>query len=267
MEQFLNIKAAFSPCPNDVFLFYPWKENKIKSSLKLDINTFDINTLNELAKIQAYPLIKISAALYPKVMKYYEILPVGITLGYNCGPLLIKSSYNKLKTIEYLGSPGKDTTAHKLFNRYFSYKKCIFLSYDKIYSAVQKQEVDSGILIHESRFKLFKEILISADLGELWFQETSLPLPLGCIAIARSLPFKLKQTIISILKESFLYSQTFLESTILFSRNFSQEKDLNIIKKFIDTYVSQEIYSISSQGISALEYFWNHISAKNWLIL
>lgn len=265
MKKSLYIKAAFSPCPNDVFLFYPWKKNKIKTPFKLDLHTFDINTLNELAQKQAYPLIKISAALYPKVMKYYEILPVGITLSYNCGPLLIKSNHNQLNSIQSLASPGKDTTAHKLFNRYFSSKKFIFLSYDKIFSAVQKKEVDSGILIHESRFNLSKEINILADLGQLWIKETTLPIPLGCIAISRNLPFKLKLSITSILKESFSYSQTFLESVISFSKNLSQEKDTEIIRKFINTYVSSEVYSISSTGILALKYFWNQLSEKNWL--
>lgn len=265
MKISLNIKAAFSPCPNDFFLFYPWKEKKINTHIHLDLHTFDINILNMLAQAHAYPLIKISAAVYPKVMKYYEILPVGVTTVYNKGPLVITSMHNKTHSLDTLAAPGKDTTAYKLFNRYFYSKNCVFLNFRKILPAVHKQHVKAGLLIHESRFNLSKEIYVLADLGKLWQQETTLPLPLGCIVIARHLSSQLKQNITAILKDCFSYSQSFLENTILCAKNFAQEKNTEIIKKFINTYVSSETHSLSAQGILSLEYFWNQLPSKFWL--
>ncbi len=52
-----------------------------------------------------------------------------------------------------------------------------------------KDEVDAGLIIHETRFTYAKLGLTKiADMGEFWEKLTGLPVPLGAIVINRNIP-------------------------------------------------------------------------------
>ena len=129
-----------------------------------------------------------------------------------------------------------------------------FCYYHEVLGLVERNEVDAGIILHETRFtfegKGFKEI---CDLGDLWEKAFSLPLPLGCIVAKRSL----KEGIIDRLTEDLYLSLERAYKDPGAAKGFiikqSQEKDLDVVQKHIDLYVNDDSLEISDLGLKAFE--------------
>lgn len=81
------ISLAYSPCPNDTFLFYHLIRNPdypVKEEL------YDVENLNEFAKESKFPVTKLSFAAYFQIMDRYILLETGSALGRGCGPILVR---------------------------------------------------------------------------------------------------------------------------------------------------------------------------------
>src|SRR4029453_12212282 len=69
----------------------------------------------------------------------------------------------------------------------------VVVPFDRIFEAVEAgvwegRKVDAGLIIHEGQLTYGERKLeLSVDLGEWWFQETALPLPLGGNVIRKDL--------------------------------------------------------------------------------
>ena len=80
MTNELNI--AFSPCPNDTFIFHAWAHGLIPGAPKLNVTYADIDITNGLAADGEGPeVLKISYAALPWVLDRYKLLPCGGALG------------------------------------------------------------------------------------------------------------------------------------------------------------------------------------------
>ncbi|MCH9609905.1 MAG: 1,4-dihydroxy-6-naphtoate synthase [Chlamydiales bacterium] len=241
------MKAAFSPCPNDTLLFYAWVHNRIETPLKIDPHLADIEQLNKWAIEGLYPLVKLSFATLAKVCEVYELLPVGAALGENCGPKIIgKEKRDHFRTIAI---PGELTTAHLLFDRLeLPYTKKVFCRYDEVFDLLSEGKVDTGLIIHESRFTFKAHGFVElADLGELWGGL----IPLGGLAIRRDFPQITE--VISTLRASLAYSEKNPTDAQEYILTHAQEKDPSIVYKHIETYVNGQTKEISPEGMSAIE--------------
>ncbi len=68
--------------------------------------------------------------------------------------------------------------------------------------AVLNEEVDAGVIIHESRFTYQDRGLVKLmDLGDYWEQQTNAPIPLGGIIIKRSFDNSIQQKLERLIKE------------------------------------------------------------------
>ncbi|NOU87769.1 1,4-dihydroxy-6-naphthoate synthase [Paenibacillus sp. LMG 31460] len=84
------MKIAYSPCPNDTFVFHAWAHGLIPGAPELDVLYADIDVTNKLAAEGSGPdVLKISYAALPWVLKDYALLPCGGALGRGCGPLVL----------------------------------------------------------------------------------------------------------------------------------------------------------------------------------
>ena len=238
------LKIAFSPCPNDTTLFYPWVNGTLGKELPIDPTLADIQRLNEMAKTGAYDLIKVSFACLGEILDQYDLFPCGAALGYHCGPKIIATlplSFDEIAG-KRIAIPGKNTTAHLLFDLFTSQipSEKIFCPYNKILPLLKEGCADCGVIIHESRFTFkaegFYEI---ADFGTLWHNKIDLPLPLGCLAVSKTLTEKTRNHISSILRECYLL----ISKNPQFSRDYvlthSQEKDPEVIQQHIKLYVTE----------------------------
>ena len=139
-----TVDMAFSPCPNDTFIFHAMLHELVDRG-DLDFRHYmdDIEALNKKAVLKTFPVTKLSFFAYLKLRKYYAILDAGSALGFGCGPLLIcKNSGINLKTAK-IAIPGELTTANlllKLWNP--KIKNCVITRFDNILAGVKSGELD-----------------------------------------------------------------------------------------------------------------------------
>jgi 1,4-dihydroxy-6-naphthoate synthase len=252
----IPLQVAFSPCPNDTFLFYALTRGFINSKLEILPILKDVQTLNEEAIHGLYPVTKLSFYALSQLDEY-TYLPVGCALGYGCGPKLVGRKPYHLKDIKNLkiAVPGKNTTAY-LLSKIFLDKpsEVVFCRYDEVFELLNKGLVDLALIIHEQRFSFkkagFYEIL---DLGTIWEEKTNLPLPLGCIAVKRSLPASLIRELTFALEESLQFAFSQPREAMSFILENAIEKDESIVKDHIKLYVNQETLKLSDKGKKAIE--------------
>lgn len=253
------IEAAISTCPNDLFAFYHWAVTNTPS-LKLQLE--DIDTLNQLALERTFDLIKVSMGVYSLIEDTYEILDHGAAIC-DQGPLLIYQHPFDISSAS-VAIPGVHTTAASLLQRYFpDFNKRITLRFDQILDAVKQQEVDAGVLIHESRFCFEKQGLkLMADLGKLWQEEFQLPIPLGVIVMKKSLEQTVKDQIQSSLKNSIAQGDFNDPQCRAFILNHSQEKELFAIENHLKLYVNHQTYQCNEFGKRAIQTFIENYTIK-----
>ena len=72
------MKIAFSPCPNDTFIFYAWVHGLIPGAPGLDVTYADIDVTNYLATRPDGPdVLKVSCAL-PWLLRDYALFPAEV---------------------------------------------------------------------------------------------------------------------------------------------------------------------------------------------
>ena len=178
-----KLRLAFSPCPNDTFMFDAMIHSKIDTEgLQFEPILEDVETLNRNAQAGEIEITKLSFFAFTKVAKKYQLLSSGSALGLGVGPLFIsrKKFSDPNKEIKSIAIPGKNTTAYFLFRTFFpeltNVEEIVFSDIEK---AILEAKVDAGVIIHENRFTYESRGLVKiADLGELWEKKTQLPIHL-----------------------------------------------------------------------------------------
>lgn len=250
------MKLAFSPCPNDTFLFHAFVKNLIHHSFELDTTLADIQDLNQKTLDGIPDLSKISFFTLGKVLEDYCLLPVGSALGHGNGPKIVSAVPYKIEDLELatLAIPGRNTTAYLLYRLLLPHAKVErFCRYDEIPQLLKKR-ADFGLVIHETRFNLEKAGLYEiCDLGALWEQKTGLPLPLGCLVAKRSLGKETLKKLCDALTASYDYAKQNPKASEDYVLEHSQEKNLNIVRAHIDLYVTEETRHLSDKGFKAIQ--------------
>lgn len=251
-----KISLSISPCPNDTFIFDAWVNKRLPSSI-IDVDLYfdDIESLNKLAIKAEYDVTKLSLFAAGKVNKEYEILTSGAALGYKNGPLIVskKKIYPDEIPFVNIAIPGINTTANLLLQLFYKPSNFKEYKFNEIIDTILDNEVDAGVIIHETRFTYQKKGLKKiVDLGEIWEEKTKLPLPLGIIAVKRSLPEEVKKTINSTVKASVLFAFKNPEASYNFIRSHAQETQKEVIIKHIDLYVNEFSVDIGDKGKQAI---------------
>ncbi len=253
-----TIDIAFSPCPNDTFIFHAMLHGLVsKDDLKFKHHMDDIEALNKKAVLKTFHVTKLSFFAYLKLKQYYEILDAGSALGFGCGPLLICNNKSDidLETAK-IAIPGDLTTANlllKLWNP--KIKNTVVTRFDNILKGVESGKFDAGLIIHESRF-VYKELGLKkiVDLGFWWEQETGLPIPLGCIAIRKDkFLINRKKEIESLIQNSIKFAYNHKDASTEFIKTHSQELDDKVINNHINLYVNDFTLSLGEKGNKAIQ--------------
>jgi len=267
----LNLKSkitlGFSPCPNDTFIFDAMVHGKVDTEgLVFDFMMTDVEELNRKAFREELDITKMSYFAYAGVFSQYQILNAGSALGYKCGPLLISKNVIDLSEIHNLSIaiPGTNTTANFLLSFAFPdavYKKEFLFS--DIEDAILKGKVDAGVIIHENRFTYEQRGLLKLiDLGEYWEQQTKMPIPLGGIAVRRSMSTENKQKIDRIIKRSIEFAFANPDSGYDFIRCNAREMDDEVRKKHIQLYVNKFSIDLGEVGKEAVNLMYEKAFAN-----
>jgi 1,4-dihydroxy-6-naphthoate synthase len=262
----MQLSFGFSPCPNDTFMFDAIANNRIDTQgIDFEVVLEDVEQLNKWALNEKLDVTKLSFATFLQVKDKYQLLNSGSALGHNCGPLLI-SKENLSKPVQdcVIAIPGINTTANMLLDFAFTdIKVKREMLFSEIEKAILDNSVDAGLIIHESRFtfeeKGLKKIL---DLGEYWESKTNSPIPLGGIAVRRSLNAELKQKIGAIVKQSVHHAFDFPNDSKSYIKCHAQEMDVKVMQAHIDLYVNDYSKDLGLNGQKAIETLANQYFGK-----
>ena len=253
----MRITLGFSPCPNDTFIFDAMVHGRIDTEgLEFDYFLTDVEELNRKALSADIDVTKISYNAYAYVAQNYLILDAGSALGHRNGPLLI--SKNRIGISELPGLkiaiPGKYTTANLLFSIAWPevVNKTEYLFSD-IEDALLKDEVDAGLIIHETRFTYYRRGLHKlADMGEYWETLTGLPIPLGAIVIKRSIPDDIALKVNRVVRRSLEYAYKDSFASYDFVSGNAREMDSTIMNNHIKLFVNDYTLNLGKKGRDAI---------------
>jgi 1,4-dihydroxy-6-naphthoate synthase len=187
------LSLAFSPCPNDTFVFHALVHGLVPGAPPVEVTYADVDVTNTAAERGAFDVVKVSYAALPWLLELYELLPCGGALGRGCGPLVLTADERPPESLAgaTVAVPGDRTTAYLLFRLWsagFAPARIEILPFHTIMPAVRGGAVDAGLVIHEARFTYPRYGLHAvADLGDWWERDTGLPIPLGAILARRDL--------------------------------------------------------------------------------
>jgi len=253
-----KLTMAYSFGPNDTFIFYALGHKKIDlENIALKISLHDVEYLNQQAKTGMFDITKLSFAAIGQLTASYGLLRSGGALGKGCGPLIVARKGSDLKNIgrKKIAVPGLWTTANLLLALFLSKSPEVeAMTFDEIMPAVKNGKFDYGVIIHEGRFT-YSEYGLDClmDLGKWWESETSLPIPLGGIAIRRDLPKEVIFLMETAIRESIQYSRTNPVETGEYVRANAQELSDDVISRHIDLYVNEYSMDVGTVGESAIE--------------
>jgi 1,4-dihydroxy-6-naphthoate synthase len=256
----MKLSLGFSPCPNDCFMFDAIVNRRIDlEGLEFSPILADVEALNTSAFAGDADVTKLSYHAYAYCAAKYVLLDAGSALGRGCGPLLISRRAIAPSEVAAgslaIAIPGKYTTANFLLGLAFpAARRTTELLFSAIEGALLSGAYDAGVIIHENRFtfeaKGLKKIV---DLGEFWERETGAPIPLGGIAVKRSLPHEVKAAVGRVLRRSVEYAFANRSASLPFVREHAQEMSEDVMYRHIDLYVNEYSVDLGREGRRAVE--------------
>ncbi len=252
-----TITVAHSPDSDDAFMFYGLATNKIDTEgLKFEHVLKDIQSLNEAARNGVYDVTAVSFHAYAYIADKYILLPHGASIGDKYGPILVTKEPRNVDEIGKMtiGIPGELTSAFlalRIYNQDFKYK---VLPFDQIIDAVQKGEVDAGLLIHEGQL-FYKQLGLDKllDLGEWWFETTQLPLPMGGNVIRRDIDKALRKKISSYIQKSIMFSLENRENALQYAMQFARDMTPDLADRFVAMWVNDLTLDYGERGRASVK--------------
>ncbi|MBL8960623.1 MAG: 1,4-dihydroxy-6-naphthoate synthase [Gemmatimonadetes bacterium] len=252
-----ELTFGYSPCPNDTFAFHALAHGLVETSFRVRPVLLDIEELNRRAHDGAFDLTKLSVGAFAAVGARYRLLSSGAALGHGVGPLVVARTARPLgeAVAGRLAIPGQETTAYRLLRLASAPTgEVLEMRYDRILGAVERGEVDAGLIIHESRFTYAAHGLVKvADLGEWWERETSLPVPLAGICARADLPDAIAAEAERAIRASVQHAFDHPEASRDYVRAHAQEMSDAVCDQHIALYVNRHSLDIGDEGRRAIE--------------
>jgi len=252
-----EVTLGHSPDPDDAFMFYALADEKIDTEgLSFTHVIQDIETLNRRAMNAELDVTAVSIHAYAYVLDQYALLTSGASMGDDYGPLVISRepvSVEDLRSMT-IAVPGMMTTAYLTLRLCVGDVETVVVPFDEIMDAVERKDVDAGLLIHEGQLTYaargFNKVI---DLGEWWKAETSLPLPLGGNAIKKSLGPEMISKVSRLLRESIEYGLEHRTVAVRHSMKYGRGMEEGLTDKFVGMYVNDYTIDYGEKGRAAVK--------------
>jgi len=275
-----TLTVAHSPDADDIFMYYAIKFGWVNlNGLSFTNCALDIETLNQEALKNTYDITAISFALYPKIRSEYALLRTAVSFGEGYGPKLIKKKETKLKRNFKVALSGTYTTNALLFKIAYPEARIIYKNFLEIESAVLNGEVDAGVLIHESILNFSDELCVEREVWDIWktLCPQNLPLPLGGMALRRSMPIlraiECEEALIKAVDVA--HTHQGLLSKMLLERNLVRV-DQTTLNTYLGLYANETSIEMNDAQYEAIDtlfelgyahgFFDQKINAKDFLI-
>ena len=265
----MKFTLGFSPCPNDTFIFDALVNKKVDTEgFEFETLLEDVETLNKWALEGKLDITKLSYPAFFKNPDEYVLLNSGAALGKGVGPILIsKDPQHQTINIKHqrIVLPGENTTANLLFS--FAYpgtNNKVFMRFDKIEDTVLSGRAELGVIIHENRFTYQQKGLHKVtDLGEYWEQKMRSPIPLGGIAIRRSIDNAVSLGVEKLVRKSIEFAFSNYPMVTGYVKQHSQEMSEEVMRQHIELYVNNFSIDLGMDGRNAIETLYKIASAKS----
>jgi 1,4-dihydroxy-6-naphthoate synthase len=256
------IRVGHSPDPDDAFMFYALAKNKIDTGpYRFTHELVDIETLNRRAFSGELELTAVSLHAYAHLAGLYMLCPCGASMGDRYGPMVVAPQACSIKELEgkTIAVPGTLTTAYLTLRLCLGYDFThVIVPFDEILDVVaagsyRDQQIDAGLIIHEGQLTYADQGLsLVVDLGQWWFDETDLPLPLGANAIRKDLGGRTIQDVNRLLKESIQYGLEHRADALEYALGFGRGLDTEKADRFVGMYVNDWTLDFGPRGRQAV---------------
>jgi 1,4-dihydroxy-6-naphthoate synthase len=254
-----TLLLGHSPDPDDAFMFYGLATEQVPTNgWRFEHVLQDIQTLNERALRGELHITAISIHAYPRVAETYALTACGSSMGDRYGPLVV--AREPMTPADLAGKriaiPGEMTTAFLALNLMlgqgtFEYSVVMF---DRILQTVAAGEADAGLIIHEGQLTYGNHSLHKVvDLGEWWYEQTALPLPLGGNCIRRDLGPDAMSEITGVLRASIEFSLTHRQEAVEHALQYARDMGTELADRFVGMYVNQWTIDYGDAGRRAVQ--------------
>ena len=254
-----TIHVAHSPDSDDAFMFYALAVGKIDTEGLTYVHELqDIESLNQRALRGELEVTAVSIHAYAYLSDRYALLPHGASMGDRYGPRLVArepATRGEVKG-KRIAIPGPLTSAYLALQLYEPDFEPVFTPFDAIEDAVVDGAVDMGLLIHEGQLTFGERGLhLVADMGEWWFEETGLPLPLGGNVVRKDLGPELTRKISRHLRDSIAYGLRHRVGALDHAMQYARGLDRSKADTFVGMYVNDWTLDYGERGRKAVRLF------------
>ena len=254
-----TIRVAHSPDSDDAFMFYALAEHKVDTEGLTYIHELqDIESLNQRALLGELEVTAVSIHAYAFLTDRYALLTSGASMGDRYGPRLVARTAATKADVKgkRIAIPGPKTSAYLALRLYEPDFEAVFIPFDQIEDAVVDGNVDMGLLIHEGQLTFGERGLhLVADMGEWWFGETGLPLPLGGNVVRKDLGEALLKKISRHLRASIAYALDHRELALDHAMRYARGLDRSMADTFVGMYVNDWTLDYGERGREAIRQF------------
>ncbi|MBC7789051.1 MAG: ABC transporter substrate-binding protein [Anaerolineae bacterium] len=251
-----TIRVAHSPDSDDAFMFYALSKGLIDTGDISYVHELqDIETLNQRALRGELEVTAVSIHAYSYLTDRYALLPHGASMGDRYGPRLVARMPITQEELRgrRIAIPGPLTTAALVMRMYQPDFVAITIPFDQIEDAVERGDVDAGLLIHEGQLT-YKDrgLQLIVDMGVWWYDQTALPLPLGGNVIRKDLGDSLIRTISQHLRASIAHGLANRPQALDHAMSFARGLDRAKADEFVGMYVNDWTLDYGETGRRAV---------------
>lgn len=251
-----HINLAHSPDADDLFMYMAVKFGWVRNEFDFESCALDIQTLNEKALANEFAVSAISFALYPLIADEYALLRTAVSFGEGYGPKLVRLKNKPLKRNFKVALSGAHTSNALLFRIAYPQARVVYKNFLDIENAVLCGEVDAGVLIHESILEFDEKLCVEAELWDIWRElaKDDLPLPLGGMALRRSMPLTTAIKVEQILTKAVQIadSNKAILSKMLMERGLIRVDEAKL-DKYLSLYANKNSVSMSEIQLKAVD--------------
>lgn len=251
-----HISLAHSPDADDLFMYMAVKFGWVGNEFDFESCALDIQTLNEKALANEFAVSAISFALYPLIADEYALLRTAVSFGEGYGPKLVRLKNKPLKRNFKVALSGAHTSNALLFLIAYPQARVVYKNFLDIENAVLCGEVDAGVLIHESILEFDEKLCVEAEFWDIWRElaKDDLPLPLGGMALRRSMPITTAIKVEQILTKAVKIadSNKAILSKMLMERGLIRVDEAKL-DKYLSLYANKNSVSMSDIQLKAVD--------------
>jgi len=267
MKMCVEISVGHTPDSDDAFMFYGMFNGKVNSTdftikhVIEDIEKLNRKALNPELDVTA---VSVHACTY---IPDYTILRSGGSFGIGYGPIVTAKKIMNVKQLKNanIAIPGKMTSAFLLLQLMIGKFDFIEMNFNEIPKAVKNNQVDAGLIIHETQLSYEQEgnkkIL---DVGKWWDEKTNgLPVPLGVNVMKSGFGLDTIKKFDNFLQESIEYGLKHQDKAIDYAMKYNRGKPRELIKKFVKMYVNDVTVNMGEVGEKSIRKMFQMAKQKN----